>query len=148
MHVGMLLLYNLFQNCHTWLSLFINGSFLGNLQEYNQFQIYDNKTRPQWQPEVAYILLSFIWLCYLYYHYEILEMTFENNFLLCIISVLMRFKEGKYEKLYQKKVRYSFPKNIKFHFCPVFQANKFNFINNFTVRFIYEDDVTPSQFLF
>ena len=65
-------------------------------------------------------------------------MTIENSFLLFIISVLMRFKEEKYGKLYQRKSEIQLPKK------PCFYANKYDFINNFIVRFMYEDDVTPS----
>ena len=55
------------------------------------------------------------------YHYEILEMTFENSFLLFIISALMQFREENYRKLYQRKREIQLPKNVKFHFCLPFR---------------------------
>ena len=41
------------------------------------------------------------------------------------------------------KLRYNSPKNGKFKFC-CFLDLFYDFINNFIVRFMYEDDVTPS----
>ena len=56
LHVGMFLLYNLFQNCHVWLYLFLNDSLFPNLQEYNQFHIYENYQTTM----VAQICLYFV----------------------------------------------------------------------------------------
>ena len=35
-------------------------------------------------------------------------------------------------------------KTLKLHFLPWFWAHKYNSIIKFIVRFVYEDDVTPS----
>ena len=56
---------------------------------------------------------------------------------------MMRFKEGKYGKLFERKKEMQLPKNVKMSVLPCFRAYKYNFINNFIVRFMYED-VTPS----
>ena len=61
MAVSMFLLYGLLQNYHTWLYLCLNDSFFPNFQAYNQFHIYNNIPRPQWQSKVLYILLILIW---------------------------------------------------------------------------------------
>ena len=58
---------------------------------------------------------------------------------------MMRFKEEKYGKLCQRKCEiHSLPKNIKISLLPCFWVHKYNFTNNFIVRFVYEDDVTLS----
>ena len=141
MYVGMVFLQNLFENCHAQLSLFLNDSLFGNLQEYNQFHIYDNIPRSKWKPNIAYILLIFT--CFCYFLFEILEMTFENSFLL-IISVLMRFKEEKYGKFHQRASEIQLPKKDQISLLPCFQVNIYKFMNNFIIRFTFEDHVTPS----
>ena len=95
---------------------FLNDSLFPNLQKNNQFHIYDNKLDLM----VAQILLIFICFAILCYHKEILEMNFENSFLLFIISVLMRFKEGKYKKLCQRKSEIKLPKKSKTSLLPFF----------------------------
>ena len=54
-------------------------------------------------------------------------------------------KPEKMKSLSEAKLRYCFPKIVKFHFCPFFGLC-YDFINNFIVRFIHEEDVTPSLF--
>ena len=80
MHVGMILRYNLFENCHTGLYPFLNNSLFPNLQEYNWFHIY-----------------------------ETLEMTF-TVFDFYHLLLMMRFKERKYRKLCQRKSEIKFLK--------------------------------------
>ena len=52
-------------------------------------------------------------------------------------------KPEKLKSLSEAKLRYGSPKNVKFHFYPVFGLFE-DFIHNFIVRFLYEDDVKPS----
>ena len=50
------------------------------------------------------------------------------------------------KRLSKANVRYGFPKSVKFHFySPVFGLFC-DFIKNFIVRFIHEDDVNPTWF--
>ena len=53
-------------------------------------------------------------------------------------------KPEKKKSLSEAKLRYGFPKCVKFHFRPGFWAIFFDFIKNFIVRFTYEDGVTSS----
>ena len=69
----------------------------------------------------------------------------------CFLSfefyLMMKFKEEKYGKLCQRESERQLPKkrlNVTF---ACFGAHKYNFINNFFVKFVYEDDATPSWFL-
>ena len=69
----------------------------------------------------------------------------------CFLSfefyLMMKFKEEKYGKLCQRESERQLPKkhlNVTF---ACFGAHKYNFINNFYVKFVYEDDATPSWFL-
>ena len=57
---------------------------------------------------------------------------------------MMKFKEEKYRKLYQRKSEIYLPRNVKISLLLYFWCNKYNFINNFIVRFMCEDDVTGS----
>ena len=97
-----------------------NDSLFHNLQEYNQFHIDDNVSRTQWWSKVAYILLIFIWI------YFVLPLwNFGNDFWKQIFALYypcLEIQRSNIRKSYTKeKVRYSFPKNIKFHFCPSFR---------------------------
>ena len=79
--------------------------------------------------------------------YEILEMTFRNSTLLFLsLSGWWDSKKKNMESYAKEKVRHSFPKNVKISLLPCFWDHKYNFINNFIVRFVYEDEVTPSSF--
>ena len=50
------------------------------------------------------------------------------------------------KRLSEANLRYGFPKSVKFHFySPVFGLFC-DFIKNFIVRFIHEDDVNPTWF--
>ena len=57
---------------------------------------------------------------------------------------MMKFKEEKYRKLYQRKSEIYLPRNVKISLLLYFWCNKYNFINNFIVRFMCEDDVAGS----
>ena len=50
------------------------------------------------------------------------------------------------KSLSETKVRYSFPKKCKVLYLPCFFGLFYDFINNFIVRFIREDDVSPTWF--
>ena len=69
----------------------------------------------------------------------------------CFLSfefyLMMKFKEEKYGKLCQRESERQLPKkrlNVTF---ACFGAHKYNSINNFFVKFVYEDGATPSWFL-
>ena len=51
-------------------------------------------------------------------------------------------KKKNTESYAKEKVRYNFLKNAKISLLPCFWAHKYNFMNNFIVGFMYEDDVT------
>ena len=50
----------------------------------------------------------------------------------------------KMKSLSETKLRYSFPKNVKFHFLGLFCDFSYNFI----IKFMYEDDVGLTWFFF
>ena len=54
----------------------------------------------------------------------------------------MRFNEEKYRKLYQRKSGATASQEMSNFTFAMFLG--YNFINNFIVRFVYEDDVTLS----
>ena len=53
-------------------------------------------------------------------------------------------KPEKKKHLAEAKVRYCFTKKCEISLLLGFWNNKYNFINNFTVRFMYEYDMTTS----
>ena len=69
----------------------------------------------------------------------------------CFLSfefyLMMKFKEEKYGKLCQRESEMQLPKKCLNVTFACFGAHKYNFINNFFVKFVYEDDATPSWFL-
>ena len=69
--------------------------FLPGLQEYNQFHIYDNVLDHNGGSNL---------LTNLCYHYEILEMSFKNSFLL-IICPDDEIQRRKIQKVMSKKKR-------------------------------------------
>ena len=50
----------------------------------------------------------------------------------------------KTESIPDAAIEILLPQKSKISLLPCFWANKWDFINNFLVRFTYEDDVTPS----
>ena len=60
------------------------------------------------------------------------------------VVLLFCAKKKNMESYVKEKARYSFPKNFKTSLLPWFWAHKYNSIIKFIVRFVYEDDVTPS----
>ena len=52
----------------------------------------------------------------------------------------------KIESISEAAIEILLPQKIKISLLPCFWANKLDFINNFLVRFSYEDAVTPSWF--
>ena len=121
MHVRMFLLYNLFQNCHTWLTIFLNDSRFGNLQEYSQFHMiiyldHNGKLK----------LLK----CFVNFHLVLLFCATIMKFWKWLLKIAFCFllslswwdsKKKNMESYTGEKVRYSCPKNIKFHFCSSFK---------------------------
>ena len=53
-------------------------------------------------------------------------------------------KPEKMKSLSKAKLRYGFPQYVKFNFCSVFFGLFYDLINNFIVRFMYENDVGPT----
>ena len=98
---------------------------------------------------VAYILLILIRFSYFTTITEFWKWLLKKAFFFLSSLFWWWDSEKKNTESYvKKKVRYSFQKNIKISLLPCFWAHKYNFINNFIVKFMYEDDVTPSLFLF
>ena len=50
----------------------------------------------------------------------------------------------KIKSISEEAIEILLPRKSKISLLPCFWANKWHFINNFLVRFTYEDDVTPS----
>ena len=93
MHVGMILLYNLFENCHTGLYPFLNNSLFPNLQEYNWFHIS-----------------------------ETLEMTFTVFWFLSSRPDDETQWKKIQKVMPKKKWDAVLKKMLKFHFCPIIFA--------------------------
>ena len=85
--------------------------------------------------------MIFIWYCY----FVLPLWNFWNDFFyLCSDEIQRR----KIQKVTSKKKQDTPSKKCKISLLHCFQANKYNFINHFMARFMYENDLTLSWFLF
>ena len=137
MHVGMLLLFDLFSELSFFKWVFLA---IKNIKSVS----YDNTPRSQWKPK---------YVCFVNFHLVLFFCATITKLWKWFLKIAFWFllslsswysKKKNVENYTEEKVRNSFPKNVKFHFCPVFRlANKCDFINNFIVRLKYVDDATP-----
>ena len=80
-----------------------------------------------------------IWVKQLKLPLWIFQNKLSSDFYLTYIIPWSTMKVENMKNLSEAKVRQCFPKQVKFHFYPVF-----GLISNFIARFMYEDDVTTS----